>query len=335
MENKIIKIVEGDLENKIYIVRGQKVMLDFDLAKIYGYTTKAFNQQVKNNIKKFDEDFRFQLTREEFEQILMRQSIKSDLGNLRSKILTSSWGGIRYLPYVFTEQGIYMLMTVLKGELAVQQSKTLIRLFKGMKDHLLDEKSLISKVIDNAKDIVEIKVEIEGINDRMTEMMKKSEISPIFLDFAKTMENKEFLLLEGEPIRAKEAYMEIYKCAREKIYIVDNYVNLKTLHLLQIARQNIEVTFFTDNVRNYLRQSDVEDFKKERPDLKINFVRTYGKIHDRFIILDEKKAYQAGGSSKDAGNKMTFIHEITESFLVDGLIFEIEKLKQNPKLKLN
>ena len=96
-------------------------MLDFDLAEIYGYTTKAFNQQVKNNKERFDEDFRFKLTREEVEI-------------LRSKNLTSSWRGSRYLPHAFTEQGIYMLMTVLKGDLAIMQSKALKRTFKRMKD---------------------------------------------------------------------------------------------------------------------------------------------------------------------------------------------------------
>lgn len=111
-------ISEENIYEKIYIIRGQKVMLDFELAEIYGYTTKAFNQQVKNNKERFDEDFRFKLTREEVK-------------NLRSKNLTSSWGGSRYLPYVFTEQGIYMLMTVLKGDLAIRQSKALIRPFKS------------------------------------------------------------------------------------------------------------------------------------------------------------------------------------------------------------
>ena len=104
-KQEIILINEETIRSKIYIVRGQKVMVDFELAEIYGYTTTKFNQQVKNNIEKFDEDFMFQLTRGEFE-------------NLMSKKLTSSWGGRRKLPKVFTEQGIYMLMTVLKGDLA-------------------------------------------------------------------------------------------------------------------------------------------------------------------------------------------------------------------------
>ena len=101
-KQEIILINEETIQSKIYVVRGQKVMLDFELAEIYGYTTKRFNEQVKNNIERFDEDFRFQLLREEFD-------------NLRSKKSTSSWGGTRYLPYAFTEQGVYMLMTVLKG----------------------------------------------------------------------------------------------------------------------------------------------------------------------------------------------------------------------------
>ena len=99
-------------------------MLDFELAEIYGYETRSFNQQVKNNIEKFEEDFRFQLTKEEIE-------------NLRSKFFISSWGGSRYRPYAFTEQSIYMLMTVLKGDLATKQSKALIRTFKQMKDFFL------------------------------------------------------------------------------------------------------------------------------------------------------------------------------------------------------
>ena len=108
-----------NIEGKIMVIRGQQVMLDRDLAEIYGYEVKRFNEQVKNNIERFDDDFRFQLTDEE-------------VNNLRSKISTSSWGGVRYKPYAFTEQGIYMLMTVLKSDLAVRQSKILIRTFKQM-----------------------------------------------------------------------------------------------------------------------------------------------------------------------------------------------------------
>lgn len=109
-QKEIILVNEETIQDKIYIIRGQKVMVDFELAEIYGYTTTRFNEQVKNNIEKFDKDFMFQLTQEEFE-------------NLMSKKSTSSWGGRRKIPKVFTEQGVYMLMTVLKGDLAVTQSQ--------------------------------------------------------------------------------------------------------------------------------------------------------------------------------------------------------------------
>ena len=112
-----VEITEELLKEKLYEVRGVKVMLDSDLAEIYGYTTKALNQQVKNNQDRFDNEFTFKLTRDEWK-------------DLRSKNLTSSWGGSRYLPNVFTEQGVYMLMTILKGELAAKQSKDLVKTFK-------------------------------------------------------------------------------------------------------------------------------------------------------------------------------------------------------------
>lgn len=123
MNKKLIAVdlTENSIETMIYEIRGERVMLDSDLAKIYGYETNRFNEQVKNNAEKFPKDFMFQISKEEWQTIL------------KSKKSTSSWGGTRKMPYVFTEQGIYMLMTVLKGELATEQSKTLIRLFKRMK----------------------------------------------------------------------------------------------------------------------------------------------------------------------------------------------------------
>ncbi len=150
-------------------------MLDADLAEIYGYTTSAFNQQVKNNIEKFDADFRFQLTKEEYYEIVKSRisSIEFSTNNyvsiyreettsLISKNFTSKRGGTRKIPFVFTEQGIYMLMTVLKGELATKQSKALIRTFKEMKDFIIDNHDLLGNqellqlAIQNSKNTVDI-----------------------------------------------------------------------------------------------------------------------------------------------------------------------------------
>ena len=126
-----VEITVETLKAKIYTIRDQRVMLSSDLAEIYGYTTKAFNQQVKNNIEKFDEDFRFQITREELDDLVRSKNFTSR----EESMFQSQSGGTRYLPWCFTESGVYMLMTVLKGDLAIRQSKALIRTFKQMKDY--------------------------------------------------------------------------------------------------------------------------------------------------------------------------------------------------------
>lgn len=139
-ENTDIAIVsEETLHNKIYNIRGYKVMLDFELAEIYGYETKNFNRQVKNNAAKFEgDDFMFQLTDEELEELSRCKNCTLNRGIGRGS-------NIKYNPYVFTEQGVYMLMTVLRGELAIKQSRALVRTFKKMKDYIIDNRELIGQ----------------------------------------------------------------------------------------------------------------------------------------------------------------------------------------------
>ena len=342
-----IMLAENDLRDKIYTIRGQKVMLDYDLAEIYGYETRYLNRQVFRNKEKFEgDDFMFQLTREELEQFVKCQNGTSrKIGYFEGQN-----GGVRKLPYAFTEQGVYMLMTVLKGETATRQSRILVMLFKSMKDYLLetqntlaerDNLSLLARMVDNTKDITKVQNEIKEIDDKvnkltndMVDVVKKSDIPPVFLDFNKTAETREYLILNGEPIKAKDAYMEIYKHAKHRIYIVDNYISIKTLHLLQIVKQNLEIVFFTDNANHCLRKTDLIDFQTERPDLKLTFIKTNQTMHDRFIILDDTKVYLTGGSSKDAGKRMSIILEIDNHDIRQALLNAIEKLKQNPRLGL-
>ena len=245
---EILVIDEITLQSKIHIVRGQKVMLDFELAEIYGYTTKAFNQQVKNNEERFEEDFRFKLTREEVEI-------------LRSKNLTSSWGGSRYLPYAFTEQGIYMLMTILKGDLAIQQSKALIRTFKHMKDYIIENQGLIGEreylqmsmqVTQNVLDTLEIRHELNEVEDQMADVVDKlstvvykSDLSEIMTEFGKPQIKRGYLILNGEPFKADLAYNEIYQQAKSSIFIIDNYIGIKTLEHLIGCRMGIQFRMFS------------------------------------------------------------------------------------------
>ena len=308
-------IDENMLKSRIYTIRGLKVMLDADLAEIYGYRTKKFNEQVKNNIEKFDEDFRFQLTSEEYE-------------NLRSKIWTSSWGGTRYAPYVFTEQGIYMLMTVLKGERATAQSKALIRLFKQMKDYIVAE----NRNLLGYDGIAQIAVQTER---------NTKDIAVIQSDLQKVMENfvdpstfKHFLILNGQKLDADVAYTQIYGMAKKSITIIDDYVGVKTLDLLRGIARGVSVMIYSDE-KGYesLTEQIQKDFLKARPDIKFDMKKTKENFHDRYIFLDYglkgEKLFHCGASSKDAGNKITTIMQIENTEIYHVLM---EKLSVNPRL---
>ena len=322
MENEIVIHNEQDLKSKIYTIRGLRVMLDFDLAEIYGYETKNFNRQVKNNIEKFDEDFRFQLTWEECNTIL------------KSKILTSSWGGIRKLPYAFTEQGIYMLMTVLRGDLAIKQSKILIRLFKTMKDFIIERENLIGsdevaklaiQTSQNTKDIAEIK----------ENTVTRAEFSKFIQNISTTEIKKDFLFLNGKSVEADLAYQQIYAEAKETIFVIDNYIGLKTLVLLKTAKKDVKITIFSDNIRHGLHKQELEDFIKEYPHIELSFKITDGIFHDRYVILDfgteNEKIYHCGASSKDAGKKVCAISTITDNAVYKPLV---KKLLKNLELVL-
>ena len=344
---EVTLIDERTIRDKIYEVRGVKVMLDFELAEIYGYSTKAFNQQVKNNIEKFDDDFRFQLTQEETDSLS------------RSKILTSMQtkgvkGGRSYLPFAFTESGIYMLMTVLKGDLAVKQSKALIRTFRAMKDYIIENQDLVGRheftqlqlVVSKNKDVElrsrkklnEIDEQLKSVVDNMSNVVMRSELSPFLLDFGKPAEKHEFLILNGEPAKANETYINLYSEAKKSVFIIDNYISIKTLRLLQDVQQGVTVTIFSDNTGNKLHASDVTDFQTEFPEISITFLSVGNIIHDRYIVLDfdteQERIYHCGASSKDAGKKMTSITEYREDAIKNLFHDIVTQLLKNPELVL-
>ncbi len=312
---EIVVIDETTMKSKIYYIRNQKVMLDFELAEIYGYTTTRFNEQVKNNAEKFDEDFMFQLTKAEFE-------------NLMSKKSTSSWGGRRKLPYAFTEQGIYMLMTVLRGELAVKQSKALIRMFKQMKDFIIENqdfitsKELLQIVVQtnqNTNDIMQHSKEIAKLGDKINTLATKEDLKKVMDNFIDPDTYKHFLLMNGDKIEADLAYTKIYKSAKISIYVIDNYIGLKTLELLRGAKDSVEIIVFSDNVKNkdMLTKNILNDFRKDYPNIKLKMKVAGKKYHDRYIAIDygtdNEAFYLCGASSKDAGNKISSITKIEES----------------------
>ena len=252
MKEDVVIHSESDLRSKICIIRGKQVMLDFDLAEIYGYSVKAFNQQVKNNIEKFDDDFRFQLNADEVMELS------------RSKFLTSMQvkgvkGGRSYFPYAFTEQGIYMLMTVLRGDLAIKQSKILIRLFKAMKDCIIERENLIGyddvaklaiQTSQNTKDIAEIKEYIRGFSQ--VEIPKN-----LFSLNGKTVEadknnlkidiSDKILLIRGQYVMIDRDLAELY--------------GVETKRLNEQVRRNIER--FPSNFMFQLNENEFEFLRSQ------------------------------------------------------------------------
>ena len=311
------------IKSKIYDVRNTKVMLDFELAELYGYETFRFNEQVKNNIEKFPSDFMFRLSEDEVNKILI------------SKKSMSSWGGRRTLPYAFTEQGIYMLMTVLKGELATTQSIMIIRAFKSMKDYIISSNNLIStnEIIKLTNTVYDNSKKINYLLTSDKEVREKLEI--VMDNFIDPSTYKEYLILDGKRVEADVTYQSLYQKAKNCIYIIDDYIDIKTLLLLKVIDKNISLTIISDNLsKNNLTKRIYNDFVNDT-NININFITNNKKFHDRYIIIDfntnNEIIYNSGASIKDGGNKIATIKQLEYPEVYHELINDVLK---NPALIL-
>ncbi|MBP3338781.1 MAG: ORF6N domain-containing protein [Lachnospiraceae bacterium] len=315
-----------NISNRVYVIRGQQVMLDYDLAEIYGYEVKRLNEQVKRNITRFPEDFMFQLTKDEID------FVKSQIATSRNyNMYEGQDGGRRKSPYAFTEQGIYMLATVLRGELAEQQSIFIMRAFREMRHYIKQNQQFVTQSemhLVNAK-VSEISVQMSNIVDRQ----KKNEhdikviqknIDTLNENFVSDKDFKNFVIYKGQKFEADVAYIDIYQQATTSIYVVDDYTNTKTLQLLSQKQPSVEVVLFTENghgKKGFLTPTVINDFIQEYPPLRI---KPNTDCHDRLIVLDYglpmEKAYHCGASSKDAGKKLCAITEIIETSMIHPVI---------------
>ena len=312
--------------NRVYVIRGLQVMLDYDLAEIYGYEVKRLNEQVKRNITRFPEDFMFQLTKEEIPGDFLKSQIASlnENGNKRGL-------HIKKLPYAFTEQGIYMLATVLRGELAEQQSIFIMRAFREMRHYIKQNQQFVTQAemyLVNGR-ISEMSVQMANIADRQKKTEQNMQVVQKSIDtlnenFVSDKDFKNFVIYKGQKFEADVAYIDIYQQARKSIYIVDDYVNTKTLQLLSQKQAGVEVILFTENAhgkRGFLTTSVVNDFIQEYPPLRI---KPNSDCHDRLIVLDygepTEQVYHCGASSKDAGKKLCAINVILETSMIHPVI---------------
>ena len=308
-----------DICNRVYTIRGQRVMLDCDLAEIYGYEVKRLNEQVKHNLSRFPEDFMFQLSEAEME-------------NLRSNFSTTNFKTkSRVLPRAFTEQGIYMLATVLRGELAEQQSIFIMRAFREMRHYIRENRQFVSQAemrFTSAR-ISEMSIQIASISDKQRKTEADLEdihrsIDALSENFVTEKDIKNFVIYKGQKFEADVAYIDIYRQAQNSIYVIDDYMNVKSLQLLSQKQQGVEVIIFTENGhgRNgFLTNAIIKDFEKQYPPLKI---KGNPDCHDRWIILDcgteAEQVFHCGASSKDAGRKLCAINKVENVQLIHPVI---------------
>ena len=282
-----------DIKNLIYTVRGKQVMLDSDVAMLYHYETKNINKAMKRNINRFPEDFCFQLTEKEVE-------------NLRFQFGTSSlnkenYGGRRYLPYVYTEQGISMLAGVLKNEIAVQVSISIIRAFIEMRRFI----SLNGQVFQEINDIkVQLLEHDKKFDEVFDELQRKQET-----------EFKQSIFFDGQIFDAYSLIIDIISQAKQKILIIDNYIDDSILKMLSKKNKDVEVVILTTQNSN-IRKLDIQKFNKQYPVLKLAYTN---KFHDRFIVLDNKELYHIGASLKDLGKKCFAISKIEDDEYIDKI----------------
>lgn len=325
MEETKELITTDDIRSKVYIIRGQQVMLDKDLAEIYGYDVKRLNEQVKRNINRFPEDFMFQLKTSE-----ITESLKSQIATLN---VSKNKRGmhIKKMPFAFTEQGIYMLATVLRGELAEQQSIFIMRTFREMRHYIKQNQQFVtrSEMELLSSKVTEISVKTATVIDKQKQTDQKVDliqknVEQLSENFITDKDKKNFVIYKGQKLEADIAYIEIYQQAKKSIYVVDDYVNAKSLQHLSQKADGVEVVLFTENGKGgkgFLTKSLVTDFQNEYPSLRI---KPNPDCHDRLIVLDydeeTEQVYLCGASSKDAGKKLCAINQITETAIIHPVI---------------
>ena len=281
-----------DIKSLIYVVRGQQVMLDSDLAMIYQVETKVFNQAVSRNIERFPENFRFQLTKEEFD-------------TLRSQIATSDGrGGRRYRPYMFTEQGIAMLSGVLRSDVAVQVSIRIMNTFVEMRRFIANNALLFEKISD---------IELKQLEYQKNTDEKFDKVFRYIEDHA---ESEQKIFFDGQIYDAFSLITSIIRKAQKEIILIDGYVDVDTLNILAKKNAGVDVKIYTYAIAQ-LTNRDAAKFNAQYPTLTVKKTQVF---HDRFIILDGGTAYHIGASIKDAGKKCFAISLIDDPGVVTDLL---------------
>ena len=297
----MVDSTEERIENLIHYVRGQQVMIDSDLALLYNVETKRLNESVKRNAKRFPESFCFQLTEDEYAD-LRSQIATSNTEN------TSSKGGRRYLPYVFTEQGIAMLSAVLRSDEAIQVSVNIMNAFVKMRRFLAENALMFDKL--NSLELKQLEYQKES-NEKFDQ---------IFAYISEHEEVGQKIFFDGQIYDAFSLLVSLVGKAEKSIVLIDNYVDVGTLNILAKKEDGVDVTIYTVR-RTRLASQDIANFNSQYPTLTVNYT---GVFHDRFLIIDEETAYHIGASIKDAGKKCFGISRIEDVGIISDILQRLE-----------
>ena len=294
--NNIVVSNNIKIENMIYEIRGKKVMLDSDLAKLYNVETKRINEAVKNNIEKFPERYCFKLSDNESDNLLVEifdQKIEKRGGKYKN-------------PRVFTEQGVYMLATILKSKEATKITIAIMDAFIVMKKiintSLIEQKYFNELTIKNTEDIKLLQESFDKLNIK---------------------ESNNHIFYEGQIYDAYSLLIDILSKAKKEIIIIDNYAGKKLFDI--IRNINVKVKIYTENIDNISK----EKYEKQYSNIEIINTNIF---HDRFIIIDNKVLYHSGASFKDLGKKCFAITKIVDNNILEELLDKLKKCMMKTKV---
>ncbi len=287
-ENKLAiqnELTNEDIKNLIYTIRGKQVMLDSDVARLFEYATKDLNRNVKNNIERFPEYYCFQLTNEEYKSLRRKNFTLNENGRGQHR---------KYMPYVFTEQGIAMLSALLKSDIAVNVSIQIMKAFIEMRNFLFYNGQVFREINTMKSKLLEHDEKFDIVFDELQNKKESEFIQKIFFD--------------GQIYNSYSLIIDIIKTAKNKILIIDNYIDDSILKMLSKKNKDVEVVILTSQNSN-ISKLDINKFNKQYPTIKIAYTN---KFHDRFIVIDNKELYHCGASLKDLGKKCFAISKMND-----------------------
>lgn len=294
-KNELVPVMTSTREigNMVYVIRGKQVMIDSDLAALYQVETKNLNKAATRNSDRSPEDFRFRLTKDEFE------TLRFQIGTSNEE---TGRGGRRYMPYVYTEQGISMLASVLHSDVAVQVSISIMRTFVEMRRFIANNALLFEKVSS---------IELKQLEYQKSTDEKFDKVFQYIEDHA---EAEQKIFFDGQIYDAFSLLTYIIQKARKDIILIDGYVDVGTLNILAKKNSGVDVKIYTFPSAK-LTKADISNFNAQYPQLTVKKTPVF---HDRFIILDGKVVYHIGASLTDAGKKCFAVSLMEDSgVLVD------------------